>query len=121
MSSLTLKRLLLFTLLCIPTRLLFSYILYHLPQRYHKLASILLALPAIGFITIFLTGSRKTGLETGGAPIWWNQLRPIHALLYGLASYFAFGRMVKRSSLMILVDTFIGLLSFLVNHYYSNV
>ena len=116
--TITLKRLLLFILLCIPIRFLISSLLYHLPQKYHKIASLLLALPSIGFLVIFLTGSRKTGLETGGAPIWWNSLRPLHALLYGSASYFAFRGMIKRSSLMILVDTFIGLLSFLVNHYY---
>ena len=27
---------------------------------------------------------RKTGLEVFGDKIWWNNLRPIHGILYGL-------------------------------------
>lgn len=39
---------------------------------------------AIGLITLWLTGRRKTGWETQGRIIWWNWLRPIHAVLWGL-------------------------------------
>lgn len=39
---------------------------------------------AIGFISIFLTRSRQTGPEVGGGEIWWDSLRPLHALLWGM-------------------------------------
>ena len=46
-----------------------------------------LSVIALGFITIYVFGWRKTGLETMGAPIWWNDLRPLHGALYGIAAY----------------------------------
>jgi hypothetical protein len=33
-------------------------------------------LPAIGFMYIYLTDSRKTGQEVFGQKIWWNHLQP---------------------------------------------
>ena len=42
---------------------------------------------AIGFIYIYFTGIRQSGLETFGDKIWWNNLRPIYAILYCLFAY----------------------------------
>ena len=39
-------------------------------------------LPATEFIYIYLTGSMKTGAESFGEKIWWNNLRPIHSILF---------------------------------------
>jgi len=47
---------------------------------------------SIGFIYIWLTGSRPTGPETFGEPIWWNHMRPVHALIYTLFAYKAITR-----------------------------
>lgn len=41
---------------------------------------------ALGFAIIYVFGLRKTGVETGGGPIWWNDLRPVHAALYAIAA-----------------------------------
>ena len=35
-----------------------------------------------GFMYYFLSGTRTTGPETFGKPIWWNHLRPIHSFNY---------------------------------------
>ena len=106
---------LLFLFGCIGTRLLFTFIakthIEYLP--YMGFAALLVSL---GFLYIYFTGSRTTGIETGGKPIWWNHLRPLHATLYGLFAYMAF---MKRSDAwkILLVDTTIGLLAFLQHHY----
>jgi len=40
---------------------------------------------SMGFV--WWTGKRKTGWETGGEPIWWNWLRPIHATVWALFAF----------------------------------
>jgi hypothetical protein len=110
------KRLLLFLLGCIPTRLLFVYIAKRVPLVYLPYLGYLALLPAIGFVYLFLTGKRTSGPETFGEKIWWNNLRPVHALLY-----FAFAvqaiRKVRSAWTFLLADVVIGLASFLLFHY----
>ncbi len=73
-------------------------------------------LPAIGFFYLFLSGSRKRGAEVFGDKIWWNDLRPIHGLLYLLFSYNAIiGN--KNAWIYLLIDVVLGLTSFLVYHF----
>lgn len=114
------KRFLLFLLGCIPTRILLTYLVYSLPPKYLKILGYLLLLPAIGFTYIYLTNSRKTGGETFGSPIWWNSLRPIHAVLYVSAAYYAINNMNKEAAIALGIDVTIGLSSFLYYHYTNN-
>jgi len=72
-----------------------------------------------GFIYVYLTGSRPTGIETGGKPIWWNQLRPIHALFYGLFAYMAIVQQSKDAWKLLLADTAFGFGAFVNHHYLS--
>ena len=110
------KRFLLFLFGCIVTRLLFAYLAKEISLKYLPLLGYLALMPAIGFIYIFLTGSRKTGAEVFGEKIWWNNLRPLHATLYLLFAYNAIYR-VKRAWIYLLIDVLIGLFSFLIHHY----
>ena len=65
---------------------------------------------------IFLTGSRETGAEVFGEKIWWNNLRPLHSLLYFLFAYNAIiGN--RNAWIYLLIDVVIGLISFLIFHY----
>ncbi len=73
-------------------------------------------LPAIGFFYIYLTGSRPTGPEVFGDKIWWNDLRPIHGLLYLLFAYNAING-VPGAYLYLLADVIFGLASFFVHHF----
>jgi hypothetical protein len=66
-----------------------------------------------------LTGTRKTGQEVFGEKIWWNDLRPLHSLLYFLFAYNAITGN-KNSWVYLLIDVIIGLVSFLIFHYYNN-
>ena len=112
------KRFLLFLIGCIGTRSLFVYLAKNANTMYLKYMGYLALLPAIGFSYLFLTGTRKTGLEVFGDKIWWNDLRPIHGLLYFLFGYNAI--MGNHSSwIYLLVDVIIGLVSFIGFHYYN--
>jgi hypothetical protein len=110
------KRFLMFLIGCIGTRSLFVIIAKYVNTQYLKYMGYLALLPAIGFIYIYLTGSRKTGPETFGEKIWWNNLRPIHSILYFLFAYNAINGN-KQAWIYLLVDVLFGLISFLVHHY----
>jgi len=110
------KRMLMFLIGCIGVRSLFVIIAKYINTNYLKYLGYLALLPAMGFIYIFLTGSRKTGAEVFGDKIWWNNLRPIHAILYLLFAYNAIiGN--KQAWMYLLADVLIGLISFLIYHY----
>ena len=112
------KRLLTFLIGCIGVRLLFVIIAKNINASYLKYLGYLALLPAIGFIFIYLTGTRQTGMETFGEKIWWNDLRPLHALLYFLFAYNAIiGN--KNAWIYLLVDVIFGLVSFLIFHYFN--
>ena len=112
------KRFLLFLIGCIGTRTLLVILAKNASEMYLKYMGYLALLPAIGFIYIFLTGSRQTGAEVFGGKIWWNNLRPVHALLYLLFAYNAIlGR--KNAWIYLLLDVIIGLISFLIFHFYN--
>jgi hypothetical protein len=86
---------------------------------YLKYMGYLSILPAVGFFYLFLTGSRKTGPEVFGDKIWWNDLRPIHGLMYFLFAHNAING-DAFAWIYLLVDVVIGLVSFLLFHYYNN-
>lgn len=102
-----LKRLLLFFIGCIGVRVFFVYLAKTIDIKYLPYLGYLALLPTVGFIYIFLTGSRQTGAEVFGEQIWWNYLRPIHATLYGL---FAYNAIMKNANswIYLLIDVIIG-------------
>ena len=100
---------------CIGLRSFLVYIAKTVDLKYLQIFGYLAIIPAIGFSYIFLTGSRKTGLEVFGNKIWWNNLRPIHAILYALFAYNAINKN-KEAWIYLLIDVIIGLISFLVYH-----
>jgi len=110
------KRFLLFLIGCIGSRTLLVYIAKNVNTQYLKYMGYLALLPAFGFIYIYLTGSRQTGAEVFGDKIWWNDLRPIHGLLYFLFAYNAI-KGNKGAWIFLLVDILFGLTSFLIHHF----
>ena len=113
------KRFLLFLIGCIGTRALFVYLAKIANKTYLRYMGYLSLLPAIGFIYLFLSGSRKTGKEVFGDKIWWNNLRPIHGIIYLLFAYNAINGN-KLAWIYLLIDVIFGLISFLGFHYYNN-
>jgi len=107
-----------FLLGCIPLRLLLVYLVASdvVGGMWLKVGAVLAGAVAIGFAAIFLGGWRKTGRETGGQPIWWNLLRPVHAVLWGLVAWFAWTGKSDIVWRLLLADVCIGLVSFFVYH-----
>jgi hypothetical protein len=110
------KRFLMFLIGCIGARSLFVIIAKYINKKYLKYLGYLALLPGIGFMYIYLSGVRNTGLGAFGEKIWWNNLRPIHSILYFLFAYNAIiGN--KQSWIYLLVDVLFGLINFLIHHY----
>ena len=109
------KRFLLFFLGCITIRSFLVYLATKLDKQKLKYMGYLALLPAIGFIYIYLTGSRKTGAEVFGGKIWWNNLRPIHSLLYFLFAYLAISNN-RNAYIPLLIDVILGFFSFIFYH-----
>ena len=110
------KRIILFLVCCIGMRSLLVFMAKTIKPEYLPIMGLIALLPAIGFLYLFITGKRKTGAEVFGDRIWWNHLRPIHALLFFT---FAINAIMKKkySWIFLLIDLIIGLASFLVFHY----
>lgn len=111
-SNLT-KRKALFLFGCIPLRLLICDIAKN--DKSKVLAVIAMGI-SLGFAYILLTGIRKTGGEVFGEMIWWNSLRPIHSLLYGLYAYSAMTNMSDAYKYLV-YDTILGFVSFVWFHF----
>ena len=112
------KRFLLFLIGCIGTRSLFVYLAKNASVQNLMYIGYLALLPAIGFLYIYFSGARKTGAEVFGEKIWWNNLRPVHSLLYFIFAYNAINGN-KMSWVYLLIDVIIGLLSFLAHNFYN--
>ena len=110
------KRLLLFLIGCMGIRLLLVYLAKTLNPNYVKYLGYISILIGLSFIYLFFSGSRKTGPEVFGDNIWWNNLRPVHAILYLLFAYNAINGN-NKAWMFLLVDVIIGFISFIIYHY----
>jgi hypothetical protein len=113
------KRFLLFLFGCVPSRLALVYLAKNISIDSLPILGYLTTIIGIGFTYLFLTGSRQTGVEVFGDKIWWNNLRPIHAIFYFLFSYNAINK-IRSGWIYLLVDVLLGLFSFLIFHYINN-
>lgn len=111
------KRYLLFLFGCIGTRSLFALTAKMISLEYLTILGYIAIIPLIGFLYIFATGSRKTGIEVGGEKIWWNWLRPVHAFMYSLFAYNAISGN-RNAWHYLAADVVIGLVAFLTHHWY---
>jgi len=98
---------------------LFVYLAKVLPIECLKIMGFVALMPASGFLYIFLTKIRETGVEVFGDKIWWNNLRPIHSILYYGFAYFAINGNRNIAWKFLLLDVVFGLSSFLIFHYIS--
>ena len=109
------KRYLMFLFGCIIARTSLVFLAKNVPSKYLTYMGYIALIPAIGFAYIYLTGIRKTGGEVFGEKIWWNNLRPIHSLLYFTFAYMAINKK-DTAYIPLLIDVNIGLLAFLGYH-----
>lgn len=109
------KRIFLFLFGCITARIFIAYTAKVISIDNLPYLGYIAILPAVGFTYIYLTGSRKTGAEVFGGKIWWDGLRPLHALLYGLFAYHAISKH-DYAWKFLAADVYIGLINFLIYH-----
>jgi hypothetical protein len=112
------KRFLLFIFGCILTRLFLTFVIKNLKIKYLPIAGYISLIPAIGFLLIYFFNLRKTGREVFGNKIWWNDIRPVHGLLYLLFAYLAINKN-KNAWIILLIDVIFGF-SMFINHHYTN-
>ena len=79
------SRRLVFLALCVPARCTLAYAALSLTGVWARLLALACAAIAVGFAVLYLFGLRPTGIEAGGR-IWWDSLRPLHALTFGAAA-----------------------------------
>ena len=108
------KTFLLFLVGCIGARTLFMLAAKNICLKYLPLMGYVAAIPAFGFAYIYITKARTKGIL--GQDAWWDDMRPVHSLLYSLFAYNAI--MKNRDAWMfLLIDVIIGLVNFLLHHY----
>lgn len=106
------QRVALFLVGCMGSRAMLVYLAATVPLTWLKFMGALAALVALGFTAIYLGGLRPTGPETGGQPIWWDNLRPVHAALYAAFAYYAWVGDRRMAWTALAVDAAIGLASY---------
>lgn len=111
------KSLALFLLVCIPLRILLAYLAKVGSMRVLQLIGLFAATMSIGFMYIYITGTRQTGAEVFGAKIWWNDFRPVHAFIY---AYFAWMVFVSQNYddawILLALDIVVGLFASLTHY-----
>jgi hypothetical protein len=103
------KRLALFLIGCVGTRIMLVYLAKTRTDLLPYMA-IIAFLIAFGFMYFYLTGTRTTGPEVFGEKIWWNNLRPVHASLYFIFALFALQKN-KNAFWILLIDVILGLVA----------
>ncbi len=117
MQTMQRKQLLLFLIGCIGTRLALVYTAKNVSADKLQYLGYLALLPALGWLYIYFISPRNTGHEVFGGKIWWNELRPIHAMLYILFAIYAIQKK-PYSYLLLLIDVVFGLSAFLMFHFF---
>jgi hypothetical protein len=107
------KTLVYFLIFCMGARLSFFLLAKYLNKDYLPYMGYIAIAIGIGFFTIYFTGNRNTGILD--QPVWWNNLRPVHALLYFIFAYLAINQS-DYSWIVLLIDVIIGLSSFVIFH-----
>ena len=97
--------------LCIALRFSIAFAVYKLyNNKYSKYLSIILLIIGLGFVYQYMSKVRKVGAF--GQKIWWDNYRPIHAILYVLGSVLLYMKN-KYAFMPILLDTIIGIIVYL--------
>jgi hypothetical protein len=105
--------------ICLITRLTIGL----LSKYYPKIIGYGSIFPALGFLFIYMFNLRSEGVEVclnrgdSKCKIWWNNLRPIHGILWGLFAYMSITNTTYMNGQIepyhiIILDTLIGLVAY---------
>lgn len=108
------QRYLTFLVGCMGTRYFLTYYAKTHTDKLQLMGKVAIA-AAVGIAVIHIFGLRKTGIETQGEPIWWDNLRMVHAVLWA-----AFGYMALKGNpdswKVLFADTTLGLGAWAMHH-----
>tara|TARA_Y100000389_G_C17187848_1_gene377322 strand:- start:275 stop:679 length:405 start_codon:yes stop_codon:yes gene_type:complete len=120
------KRFLLYIFGCIGMRTIITIVAKNLNEnlnnnttkKYFKYFSLIILLMGVGFLYIYIFGSKKADsqLKWANSKVWWNDYRIIHAILYISFSVMALLRL-NNAWVLLALDTLLGLILFLQYHY----
>jgi len=105
-------------LICLITRLLIAFAAFkaYFNPPWLKVMGTVAAIIAGGFFAIWLFKLRKTGIETSGKEIWWDHLRPVHALFYALFALMTFSKYAQHAHVVLFADAALGLGGYLTHN-----
>ena len=112
----TKKRMILFITLCITVRGLIVVLAKNGSHTALNMLAIFAVVVSLGFMYQYLYNPKKKG-AFGGEP-WWNNLRPIHSLLYMLFAILVFSHKGDIAWVVLLIDVLLGISAFTL-HYLS--
>jgi hypothetical protein len=107
------KRILLFVVGCIGIRTFFVITAKNINKDYLPYMGYIAVLISISFIYQFIKKERIIGAFNN--EIWWDKLRPIHAINYGVFAYMAINKS-SNAWIPLLFDVIIGLTAHLYYH-----
>tara|TARA_B110000261_G_scaffold156626_1_gene190753 strand:+ start:85 stop:426 length:342 start_codon:yes stop_codon:yes gene_type:complete len=107
------KKIILFVFGCLLVRFSFVLIAKNINKKSLPLLGSIALIPAIGFLVVYFGNLRQRGALNQKA--WWNNLRPIHSLLYFTFAYLAFNKN-NKAYIPLLLDVLIGLVAFIHNN-----
>ena len=108
------KRFLMFIFGCIVVRSIIAYIAKVMNPEYLPYVAVIFLFGAIRFIYLFFTN--PTGPQFLGKDIWWNNIRPIHFVLYLAFAITAFMKL-SYSWIFLALDVIVAFSSFIIFHY----
>ena len=108
------KRFLAFLLLCIPVRIAFVFIVKSSDKKYLPYLGYIGIIIGLGFMYNFIFTKKRGG--TFNQIVWWNDLRPVHAIFYLIFASLALSKN-KEAYIPLLYDVIIGFISFISHHY----
>lgn len=108
------KRIILFLSGCLVVRSLFVVLAKFGSPTVLKVMGVVALLISAGFIRQFFVNPTKAG-AFGGKP-WWNNLRPVHGIIYALFALLAFSHYYDKAWIVLLFDVMLGLFAFTVHY-----
>jgi len=103
-------------ILCLLARISLSLIFFFVNTNYLPYLAPFSFIIGFSMLFLFFTRKRLNAFEAGGKT-WWHKFRPIHGILYVLASIYALKKN-HLSGLFILADAFLGLFFFVLHHFF---
>lgn len=108
------KRIIIFLCGCLVVRSFFILLAKVGSPSVLKVMGIIALLISVGLMRQFFVNPTKPG-AFGGKP-WWNNIRPVHSIIYFLFAIVAF-TVYEKAWLLLLVDVLLGMTAFTIHYF----